>query len=717
MIAALAPVTPTPVAFLPLSQVAALSWESKLDATIGAANQDVWMKKLSARPHHVGSEYGRQNAEFIRSLYASWGYQARIEEFQVLFPSPRTRVLELVGKPAFSAKLQEPELKEDSTSKPDPDALPTYNAYSVDGDVTGKLVYVDYGTKESYETLEKYGVSVEGKIVISRYGGCWRGLKPKLAAEHGAVGCIIYSDPRDDGYFQGDSYPVGAYRNRQGAQRGSVMDMPIQPGDPLTPGYGATKDAPRLARRDVKVFTKIPVLPISYADAMPLLKELEGPVSPEAWRGALPITYHMGPSKRDVHLKLEFDWKMVPCRDVIAVLPGTEAPDEWIMRGNHHDGWVLGAADPLSGQVAMLEEARAIADLVKQGWKPRRTIVYCSWDGEEEGLLGSTEFVETHAEELSKKAAVYINTDENGRGYLGVAGSHALESLVQSVAKEVKDPETGLTLAARGRASARVAGAAWAAGGENAPIGALGSGSDFSSFLQHIGVSSLNVGFGGEGGDGSYHSLYDSYDSFVRFGDVGFKYGVALAQTCGHLVMKLASDPVLPFNFNNTASTFDGYVKELVMLVDQERADTVKRNQLIKDGSLTAVIDPVHPTFVEAPKDAVPFVNLAPLQNAVAHLTAAAKAFAPEKAKDLAAINQTIIGSERALLGDGLPGRPWYRHEIYAPGLYTGYGVKTIPGVREAIEERNWKRVEEQVPLAAAAIERLAVLLESAGKQ
>src|SRR5881296_4343352 len=419
--------------------------EKQFDSFLKKDEARDWMKRLSARPHHVGSPYGKENADFIAGLFRSWGYDTEIERFDVLFATPKTRVLEMTGPEKFTAKLEEPVLKEDATSGQKSEQLPTYNAYSSNGDVTGQLVYVNYGIPQDYEALTRRGIDVKGKIVIARYGGSWRGIKPKVAAEHGAIGCIIYSDPRDDGYFAGDVYPKGAWRNENGAQRGSVADMPLYPGDPLTPGVGATANAKRLDIKDAQTLTKIPVLPISYSDALPLLRSLEGPVAPAPWRGALPITYHLGPGKATVHLKLEFDFKLVPAYDVIARLRGSERPDEWVIRGNHHDAWVNGAEDPISGLVALLGEARATSELVKSGWRPKRTIIYCAWDGEEPGLLGSTEWAEQHYDELRVHGVAYINSDGNGRGYLRVEGSHTLEKFSNDIAREISDPETKLS--------------------------------------------------------------------------------------------------------------------------------------------------------------------------------------------------------------------------------------------------------------------------------
>ena len=700
--------------------------ESRFDSSLKAENLRTWLKRLSARPHHVGSPYDKDNAQFIASLLRSWGYDTNIEEFQVLFPSPKSRLVEMTSPEKFTLKLNEPALKEDATSGQQDEQLPTYNAYSVDGDVTGPLVYVNYGVPADYEELEKRGVDVKGKIVIARYGGSWRGIKPKVAAEHGAIGCIIYSDPKNDGFYQGDVYPKGAWRSEDGVQRGSVMDMPLYPGDPLTPGIGATSTARRLNIKDAKTLTKIPVLPISYGDALPLLTNLDGMVVPDAWRGALPVTYHFGGGAPTVHMKLAFNWDTKTIYDVIAKMRGAELPDEWIIRGNHHDGWVNGAADPLSGQVAMLEEARAVAELAKTGWKPKRTIVYCAWDGEEEGLLGSTEFAETHADELKQKAAVYINTDGNGRGFLNVGGSHTLEKFVNEVAKSVPDPETKLNVWDRMRAQQIVNGSpdAKKEARERADlrIDALGSGSDYTPFIQHLGIASLDMGFGGESGGGSYHSIYDSFDHYVRFGDPTFEYGVALSKVCGHTVLRLANADTLPFEFTNFADTVNMYANEVIKLADTIRDETRSANEIIANGMLAAVQDPTQKFVMPIPKVAVPFLNFAPLQNAVARLTVSAKEFqktsvgktiSPDARRQL---DLALMNTERSMTGSGLPRRDWFRHEIYAPGFYTGYGVKTLPGIREAIEQRNWKEASDEISVVARTIENAADAIDRAAQ-
>lgn len=673
--------------------------EAKFDAGLSAQDQRRFLRQMTLHPHHVGSPYGLTNAKYMRDLYASAGWDAKIETFKVLFAEPKERVLEMGS---FKARLEEPEVKGDSASTHAGEALPLYNCYSKDGDVKGKLVYVNYGVPKDYEVLEQHGIDVKGKIVIARYGGAWRGTKPKVAAEHGAIGCIIYSDPRDDGFYQGDVYPKGPWRNSDSGQRGSVADMPIFPGDPLTPGVGATENAKRLAIKDAPTITKIPVLPIGYGDAQHLLADLKGPVAPDGWRGGLPFTYHIGPSSQDVHLKLVFNWKMVECRDVIAVLKGSEKPDDWVIRGNHHDAWVTGADDPLSGQVAMLNEARAIGALTKAGWRPKRTLIYCSWDGEEPGLLGSTEWCETHADELSQHAVAYINSDSNGRGFAGVGGSHYFEPFVNEVLRDVPDPETSLSALDRMRARDLVGtneeAKERAKKKEDEPIGALGSGSDFSPFLQHLGIGAIDLGYGGEGEGTQYHSTYDSFEWFTRFVDPDFKYGVTLAKTAGRMTLRLANAETAPYDYARLAKTIDGYVKEIEKSAKSMREETTAMNAYLADGTMQATMDPTKHLAMPKPKSAVPEIDFAPLDKAVAKLKLAAG-----KAK-----GESLWRAERALLGPGLPLRPWYRHTIYAPGLYTGYGVKTIPGVREAIEERHWSDVPEQIKIAAEALDRLS---------
>jgi N-acetylated-alpha-linked acidic dipeptidase len=699
-------------------------WEEKFRAIPSPQNQRDYMQRLSARPHHVGSPYDKDNAEWIAAKLKSWGLDTTIENFDVLFPTPQERVVEMLEPVKFTAKLQEPPVSVDPTSNQQSEQLPVYHAYSIDGEATAPLVYVNYGIPSDYEQLARMGISVSGAIVIARYGQSWRGIKPKVAAEHGALACIVYSDPRDDGYFVNDVFPEGPDRPRDGAQRGSVMDMPLYPGDPLTPGIGAVPGAPRLRLSEAKTLTKIPVLPMSYGDAQPLLAALKGPVAPESWRGALPITYHVGPGPAKVHMKLKFNWDTKRLYDVIVRIPGSEYPDEWVIRGNHHDAWVNGAEDPLSGAVAEMEEMRGLSELLKQGWKPKRTIIYCFWDGEEPGLLGSTEWAETHAADLQQHAVAYINSDGNGRGFLNVQGSHTLENFMNGVMKDIQDPETKMTvwkrsqLARIGRSPA--AGKTEARRRPDLRIGALGSGSDYTVFIDHLGVASLNLGYGGEGGGGGvYHSIYDDFYWYTHFADTDFVYGRALSQTAGTAVIRLADAALLPFQFGDFSETVGGYIEELKKLDADQRAQIEERNREIEEGVFTATADP-RQQFVPPPKDPVPpHLNFAPLENGLDALTRSAQRYdaARQKANpsNIKAVNAKLIESERRLTDQsGLPGRPWFRHMIYAPGFYTGYGVKTIPGVREAIEQKRWQEAEEQIQRAGAILTKEADLLDEA---
>jgi len=696
-----------------------LSLESAFDKNLSKANIGETIKKLSAEPHHISSPADKENADYILSLFDKWGWDAKIETFYVLFPTPKTRILEMTSPKTYKAILKEPALKEDATSG-QTGQLPTYNAYSADGDVISELVFVNYGLPEDYEILDKMGIDVKGKIVIAKYGHSWRGIKPKVAQEHGAIGCIIYSDPADDGYFRGDVYPKGAFRNEYGVQRGSVIDMSTYPGDPLTPGIGATKDAKRLDRLQAPSLLRIPVLPISYHDAAPLLEALDGPIAPAEWHGGLSFAYHTGPGKTKVHLKVAFNWDIVPCYDVIAKIQGSKFPDEWVIRGNHHDAWVNGAADPISGQAEMLEEAKSIGSMLKTGWKPNRTIVYCAWDGEEPGLLGSTEWVEEHEKELKEKAVVYINSDGNGRGFLSVEGSQALEPFMDEIAKQVIDPQTKVSIFERKRAheviSAKSAEAKKRIWDEKElKLNGMGSGSDYSSFIQHAGIPSLNLGFGGEDDGGEYHSIYDSYSLYEKFKDPGFQYGVTLAETAGHAILRMSDADELPFDFTHLFKTIDAYSKELITLLQTSRETTELENQIIYSGGYAVGEDPTKGYIVPHVKPEVPFLDFSPLQNALQQLKKSVDSLNVVFQNNIktnsisVAFNQSLYRAEQQLLNEtGLPRRAWYKHTLYAPGYYTGYGVKTIPGIREAIEQRNWKEAQQQIEIDAKIIIRLA---------
>jgi len=702
------------------------AWDARFRAIPDARNIGEYVRIISARPHHLGSPYGKQTAEWILARFKEWGWDAQIENYDVLFPTPKERLVEMVEPTTFRLALEEPPVAVDPTSSQKAEQLPPFNAYSIDGDVTGPLIYVNYGLPSDYEELDRRGISVKGAIVIARYGASWRGIKPKVAAERGAIGCLIYSDPRDDGYFVDGVFPDGPMRSKDGVQRGSVMDMPTYPGDPTTPGRGSTPGVTRLDVKDVTTLTRIPVLPISYGDAQPLLAALGGTVAPMDWRGSLPITYRIGPGPARVHLKVAFDWSLKRAHNVIARLPGSTYPNEWVVRGNHHDAWVNGAQDPASGMSVELEEARALGQLVKQGWRPQRTVVYAAWDGEEQGLLGSTEWVEHHEAELRDKAVVYINTDGNGRGFLNAGGSHALEPLVNAVAKEIEDPDTKGSVWKRMQARAIAAGPAAqrneARTRSDLRISALGSGSDYSAFLQHAGVPTLNLSFAGlDDSEGIYHSIYDDYYHFTKFLDTDFVYGRALAQTVGSLVIRLADASVLPFEFTSLADTVQTYVSDLEAQLKNRQTEVKELNQQIEEGVFTAIADPRRQTTAPVVESVPPSINFAPLDNAASALSQAADRYKKslEAARSrltpdqIRAINKGLIQSERYLTDTGgLPRRPWYRHMLYAPGFYTGYGVKTMPGVREALEQKNYAEAEREIVRVAEALTREAQLID-----
>lgn len=674
--------------------------EEQFRAIPDAARLKEYMAAMAAEPHVAGQPASRRVAEYALEKFTSWGLTAQIETFEALMPWPTERIVHVVKPVQGTPMLAEPVLAADPDTG-DTDSTPTFNAYSGDGEAVADVVYVNHGMPADYAELDKLGISVKGKIVLARYGGGWRGIKPKVAWEHGAVGCLIYSDPRDDGYFQGDVYPDGPYRPEQGVQRGSVLDMPVYPGDPLSPGWASEPGARKLARADAETILKIPVLPISYGDALPILRGLKGPVAPESWRGALPVTYHVGPGPSNVHLKLAFEWKTRPLHDVIVRIDGSTFPDEWIIFGNHHDAWVNGADDPISGAVSLMEMARGLSELLKTGWRPRRTIILALWDGEEWGLLGSTEWAEKHAAELRDKAAVYINTDGTGKGWLNAGGSHGLQQLVNEVGRDVMDPRTGKPIIdeARRRAVMNTPAADRPSAEADAALRLepLGSGSDFTPFLQHLTVSALNLGFGGESPGGVYHSAYDSVRWYTTFSDGDYVYGRTLAQTTGTLALRLADAPVLPFRFSDTADTLARYVAELE-------------------------------TLAASKKDAT--LDLAPVRDAVASLSRAGQAFEkayaglaglPEAAllqrPELRDVNKLLLGAERRLgNSDGLPRRTWFKHQIYAPGFYTGYGVKTMPQIREGLEEGRFTEAAGGTRSVAGAVNALAAQVEQASK-
>ncbi|MEC8867175.1 MAG: M28 family peptidase [Pseudomonadota bacterium] len=689
--------------------------ESRLASDISADDLHEWIEALAAKPHHVDSEHGKHNAAYIASLFKQWGYATRLATYEVLIPVPKVRVVEMLEPEFFRATLEERIIESDSSTAMRDQVLPPYNAFSPDGDVVGNLVYVNYGTREDYETLDRYGVDVTGNIVIARYGKVWRGIKPKLAAEHGAIGALIYSDPIDDGYVRGSVYPDGPYKNDSAIQRGAVMDLPLHAGDVLTPGWAATKGARRLDRDEATAIATIPVLPISYADAEPLLKHLSGPMVPSDWRGALPISYHLGPGPAQVRLHVEFDWQTVTARNVIARRKGSVFPDEWVIRGNHHDAWNHGARDPVSGLVTMLAEARAIARLDEP---IARTIIYAAWDAEEPGLMGSTEWVEEHARELSRKAVAYLNTDGMGRGFVSVGASHTLERFFNQLLSDVKDPQTKLSIGERRRARIRINGNEKAVSEltnrRDLRVAALGSGSDYTAFLHHLGIASANLSFGGEAESGSYHTLYDTHEHFHRFIDPGNAYGTVLAELAGRATLRLANARIVPFDFSGLLDNVKKFVAEIEESAETQRKETTRINALIDAGSYTAALDQTKSLRAPQRHDPVPHFNFSPIHNAIAKIERSIAVLDPAdlinlNARQLKKINRLLYTSERLFLRDqGLPRRSWYRHQLYAPGFYTGYGVKTLPMIREAIEERRFSDVPDAVSAVSGVLNTLA---------
>ena len=707
------------------------------DAQIHPAEMGQWLKRMSAEPNNLGSPHDKANAEWELAQFRAFGWKTRIETFEVWYGTPVAETLELLGPQPFKATLREAPIPGDSTATSAERGLPGYLLFQGDGEVTAPIVYVNYGMPDDYKALQRMGVSVRGRIAIARYGGGWRGLKIKLAQDHGAVGAILYSDPRDDGYATDLPYPDGPARPPTGIQRGSVEDITTYPGDPLTPGVGATKDARRLAPEASPILMHIPALPLSYAEAEPFLRALGGPTVPPAWRGGLPLTYRSGPSTALVHLAVKSDWGLKTIYDVIATLPGAVWPDQWVLRGNHHDGWVYGASDPLSGQSALLAEAKALGALYAKGWRPKRTIVYASWDAEEPMTVGSTEWAEAHAAELQKKAIVYVNSDTNGRGLLRMSGSHDLEHVASLVSTEVTDPETGVSVDARRRAALRVA-ASEGAGGPDArseaaaaadpardvAIGAPGSGSDFSVFVHHLGLPTLDVEYGGEGSSaGVYHSAYDTFEHHSRFVDPGFVYDALLAETVGRLVIRFADADLPQQQATDFADTVSGYLDEIRRLVTTRRAEAETQAALLAAGAYRLAADPIRPSGPPAALPPVPQIDLAPLADAVQRLKRSATSYdaalaahgqglPADRLAKLQALMQSI--DQTLAIDTGLPGRPWYRNLVYAAGRFTGYGAKTLPGVREAIEEGRWADASRYVGLTAGVLGAYADRLDQA---
>jgi len=681
--------SPAPLrGFSAASSAAQQQREREMKAAPSAKLAEADFDMMTAEPHHTGSPYEIKLADYVSDQLKQFGIESTKYEYSVLLPWPGRRRIEVVAPDSYKLEVEEEKIRGDQWADK-PGILPAYNAYSPSGDVTGEIVYVNYGIPADYETLAKLGIDVKGKIVLARYGGSWRGIKPKVAAEHGAIACLIYSDPHEDGYFQGEVYPDGPFRGWGMIQRGSVMDMPRYPGDPSTPGRPSKPGVERVPMDKIETFAPIPVQPMSYRDGVELLKRLKGPVAPEAWRGALPITYHIGPGPAKVHVNLQMEYAQRRLINVVGRIPGAVAPDEWIIVGSHRDAWTFGASDSVSGHVSMMSVARAMGEMVKKGWKPRRTLLFVSWDGEEQGLLGSTEWVEDLATELKAKAAIYVNRDA-GAGGLNFASSavHSLKPWVHELAQSIQPDGNSKTLydlwLERAREEKR----------EGQPpidapvVGALGSGSDYTAFLDHIGVASVDMGLNGRGGDGSYHSTYDNPTWFKKYIDPQFKFSVLAAQLTGVALLRLVDAELLPFDYESYGRQILDYIGEIEKQATAASADNAKKVDFA--GMRTAA-----EAFAKAGAE---------IRARGETLLAGSSSATPQA---LAEINRRLIMAERDLVEpSGLPDRPWYRHVIYAPGLYTGYGVKTIPGVREAVDAGNYTRAAEQAAQVISALQR-----------
>ncbi len=671
------------------------------------------LRRLTAEPHVAGTPGDYRTAIYVRDQLRRYGWRAELVEYQVLLPYPRQpSIVELIAPRRERLRLQEPVLAQDPTSG-HPNIIPLFNGYSPSGDVSAPLVYVNYGLPDDYAALQQLGVDVRGKIVIARYGRSFRGVKAKVAEERGAVGCIIYSDPADDGYAQGLAYPEGPWRPAQSAQRGSVQYLFEYPGDPLTPGTPSIPGTPRLSRDKATNMPRIPVQPISYGDAQRLLEPLRGAVRPEGFQGGLPFAYRVGgTSDVRVRLKTDMDYATRTIWNVEARIDGADEPDRWVILGNHRDAWVFGAVDPNSGTTAMLEVGRALGELVRAGWKPRRTIVLCSWDAEEYGLIGSTEWVEQHAAELREKAVAYLNMDAAVSGAnFGAASVPSFWRLIRGAARDVRDPRTGKsvyqawqerTREAQPEAGLTAATPAAATPVAEARIGALGSGSDYTPFLQHLGVPSLDMGFGGD--YGVYHSIYDSFNWMEKHGDPTFGYHVAAAQIWGTIALRLSEARALPFDYADYATQIRDFANETQR--------TAQRLRLDDSYDAKALLEAVKDFADEAAR--LNERRRETLSDFDSTRTRADDAHARAVSR-LRRINDALINAERALTdARGLRGRTWYKHQIYAPGFYTGYAAQPLPDLRQAIDDRNTTTPREAAARIIEALRRATDALKQA---
>ena len=655
------------------------------------------LQTLTAVPHVAGSPEDHRTAEYVLEEYKEAGLDASIQEYKVWMGLPLDVRVDIVEPEDVVLHGPSPERVSDDPFQKDPRILPAFNEYSANGEVTADVVYANYGRPEDFKKLQDMGVDLKGKIVIVRYGENFRGVKPYLAAQYGAAGVIIYSDPWDDGYFKGDAYPKGPWRPATGVQRGSVQYLFRYPGDPTTPGIASTMTLPESQRTPPEKaadLPRIPITPLSYGDASPILANLGGPESPRSWQGALPFTYHVGPGPVKVHLLVKLAYHYTTIWDVIGIVKGSQWPNDWVVSGNHRDAWVFGAVDPNSGTAAQLEAVHGVGELLKTGWKPRRTLVFASWDAEEEGLIGSTEYAEQHAKDLSH-AVAYLNMDVGVAGpNFGASSVPSLKQFLRDVTKSVPSPKGGSVYdqwkitqeknekdhdeALSGSPNRKPE----AVVSQDVHVGDLGSGSDYTAFLQHLGVPSADIG--SKGPYGVYHSAFDDFAWFTKFADPTFVYEQEMARVYGLAVIRLGSTDVLPLDYEQYGKEIAEYIK----------AAEIKAKAAFGEQA---------PSFSEAATAA------ARLQKAGAAVLKVQSNFAG----DPGVTNLVLRNAEHMFLIDGLPNRPWYKHAIYAPGEHTGYAAVVIPGVNEAIENKDLTLTKQQLETLTAAINRAAVALET----
>jgi N-acetylated-alpha-linked acidic dipeptidase len=685
-------------------------FEEQFRAVPSPANAREELRRLTAEAHIAGSPEDYATAIYVRDQMRSFGLDSELKEYQVLLPSPRSpSIVELIAPTRERLQVREDLVREDPSSS-SKKIVPLFNGYGATGDITAPLVYVNYGLPGDYEALKKAGVEVKGKIAIARYGNSFRGVKAKVAEDNGAIGLIIYSDPADDGYAQGDVYPKGPWRPDSSAQRGSVQFLFVYPGDPLTPGLPAVPGTPRLKKELALNLPHIPVQPISYGDARRLLRPLRGPVRPRGFQGGLPFSYHVGgTSDVRVHLKTDIEFATKTIWDVITRIDGAAEKDRWVVLGNHRDAWVFGAVDPNSGTTAMLELGRGLGQLMKSGWKPRRSIILGSWDAEEQGLIGSTEWVEDNASELKEKAVAYLNMDAAVSGSnFGASSVPSMWKLIHAAAQDVRDPKSGKSVYEvwRDRAIENASETElYDANGKEKPappprIGALGSGSDYTPFLQHLGVPSLDMSFNGD--YGVYHSAYDSFYWMSHFGDPTFQYHVAAAQIWGTITLRLADAAGLPLDYTDYATQLRDFINETKRLALRAKlGDSFDAKALLKAADdFSAEADKIdkrrRAEVLEAEK-----------------ASARGSSSETEAVARLQRTNDALMQAERALIDDrGLRGRPWYKHQIYAPGFYTGYAALPLPDLRQAIEDGRAGDAAEAANRITAAIKRATEVLK-----